>query len=383
MTTSVNLSFAAPPTRESRQPGAASTSGSGDFARILYGASRDVRAKLASRPENSAAQMFRQAEPEQSAEPADETKTEEAPPTTRARVEALRTERERPAPANNQRQTSAQRERVDNTAQGSSNQGSTPQDADRASETSATPWQQELRQDPPSNVPVAQPAVAMNNAAPVNVAVAAAPANPAAAIAQWFRAQLPLARPSNAPGVALLADRPQSPATSSARSAPKPETPVPQKSNTEHDGADGVLPSELSKWISAMRLRHSAGESRAEIDLTPPELGRMRVSLSLDGDDLRVEVQTETDEAGAAVRSQLDRLRSALERLGVRVAQLDVQTAAIKQTAGGEPIAPVGSDTPQPRDAGTTAARRRESGSRHARDRAWRQPADEETDVRV
>lgn len=383
MTTSVNLSLTALPAREGRQTGSTSTAAGGDFARILFGASRDVRAKLAARPENSAAQMFRQEEPRQPAEPANETKADDALPERRERARELRAESARPKRATDQRQVSVNHERIEDVAWQSPGESVAPARAARAGDGSATQWHQEFRKELPAEVAAAPHATVASTAAPTIAASTTPPANPAAAVAKWFRAQLPLARPANSVGVVSIADRPQTPGPATTRSASRPDAPLPQKSDAETDGVDAPLSAELSKWISAMRLRHSSGESRAEIDLTPPELGRMRVSVSLVGDDLHVEVQTETDEAGAAVRSQLDRLRGALERLGVRVAQLDVQTAAVGQSSRGGAIAPVRADGAESRDAKTASARRREHRSQNARSGARAQVADEEAEVRV
>jgi flagellar hook-length control protein FliK len=80
----------------------------------------------------------------------------------------------------------------------------------------------------------------------------------------------------------------------------------------------------FDKLISAIRLNAGVHRSSARLHLHPPELGRVLVDVNMVGDDLQLEVRTETSEARDLLWERAARLRVALEQHGVHVGRFEV-----------------------------------------------------------
>lgn len=79
--------------------------------------------------------------------------------------------------------------------------------------------------------------------------------------------------------------------------------------------------------VKSLRLTAGAERGTARIRLEPPELGEVRIQARLEGQNLRVLVETETRQAGELLRGRLKELRDALEQHGLRTDRLEVVVA--------------------------------------------------------
>jgi flagellar hook-length control protein FliK len=75
------------------------------------------------------------------------------------------------------------------------------------------------------------------------------------------------------------------------------------------------------------------GHAVLHLDLSPPELGRVRVQLTAHGSEINVRLTVQSDAARHAVVSQVEALRDRLGELGVILGQFDV-----RHEAGGSPF---------------------------------------------
>lgn len=87
---------------------------------------------------------------------------------------------------------------------------------------------------------------------------------------------------------------------------------------------DEPAPTRFDDLIRAIRVRAEEKSTSARLQLQPPRLGYMEVDVRLEGDQLRIEVRTETDEARRRVHEQSMQLKSALESSGIDVQQINV-----------------------------------------------------------
>lgn len=76
-------------------------------------------------------------------------------------------------------------------------------------------------------------------------------------------------------------------------------------------------------------------ESKAELVLTPPQLGRVEVTLSVSGDQTTAQFVAATPAAREALEQALPRLREVLAEAGIQLAQSGVSTSD-QRGAGGE-----------------------------------------------
>ncbi len=90
------------------------------------------------------------------------------------------------------------------------------------------------------------------------------------------------------------------------------------------EGADATERSEFDRVVRSMRLRVGARRSSARFRLDPPELGRLRVDVRLDGDRVRISVRTQGSAARDIVSGRAARLTAALQQHGIAVEQFDV-----------------------------------------------------------
>lgn len=80
----------------------------------------------------------------------------------------------------------------------------------------------------------------------------------------------------------------------------------------------------FNQLVRSMRVRHDAQSSSAQIELDPPRLGPMRVDIRMEGDQLRMEVQTTNEEAKELLTSKLADLKTALHNQGIKLDDVSV-----------------------------------------------------------
>lgn len=76
------------------------------------------------------------------------------------------------------------------------------------------------------------------------------------------------------------------------------------------------------------------GESRAELVLTPPSLGRLGVSIQINGDQTSAHFVAATAAAREALEQAMPRLREALQQAGITLGQTNVSTSGEQQARG-------------------------------------------------
>ena len=78
------------------------------------------------------------------------------------------------------------------------------------------------------------------------------------------------------------------------------------------------------EFVGRMSLMVKGGLQEASIQLNPPELGRMEVKLSTDGDQVKIMFTVQHAAAREAIEQAMPRLREMLEQSGLQLAQSDV-----------------------------------------------------------
>lgn len=106
-----------------------------------------------------------------------------------------------------------------------------------------------------------------------------------------------------------------------------------------------ALPSHLGTpvtsqdWPDAVgnRVMWLAGkdESKAELILTPPSLGKLEISLTVTGDTTTAQFTAATPAAREALEQAMPRLREMLEQAGITLAESNVNTASQDQASDG------------------------------------------------
>ncbi len=84
----------------------------------------------------------------------------------------------------------------------------------------------------------------------------------------------------------------------------------------------------IDRIVKVIQAGARGKETVARIELTPPELGHVRVRMHLKNDVLQVRVAAETDRARGVLASQVDELRSALEQQDVKIRRLEIHGPA-------------------------------------------------------
>lgn len=88
-------------------------------------------------------------------------------------------------------------------------------------------------------------------------------------------------------------------------------------------GAPG-WPEEVGNRVSWMV---GQSESHAELTLTPPQLGKVEVSITISGDQTTAQIVAATPAARDLIEQSLPRLREVLEQSGINLGQTDVGTS--------------------------------------------------------
>ena len=103
---------------------------------------------------------------------------------------------------------------------------------------------------------------------------------------------------------------------------PQPPAPVPMHVATPA-GSPG-WPEEVGNRVSWMV---GQAESHAELTLTPPQLGKVEVSITVSGDQTSAQFVAATPAARELIEQSLPRLREILEQSGISLGQTDVGTS--------------------------------------------------------
>lgn len=112
---------------------------------------------------------------------------------------------------------------------------------------------------------------------------------------------------------------------------PAPSAPVPLHVATPA-GSPG-WPEEVGNRVSWM-VGHA--ESHAELTLTPPQLGKLEVSITLSGDQTSAQIMAASPAVRDLLEQHLPRLREVLEQSGINLGQTDVGTSAQSGQSGEE-----------------------------------------------
>ncbi len=100
-------------------------------------------------------------------------------------------------------------------------------------------------------------------------------------------------------------------------------------------GQDGPAPSRFDELVRSIRLQTGARHSSARMHLEPPELGRMRVDVRMNGDRVQIDIRTETTKATELLHHRTAGLKAALEMHGIFVERFDVTSDLAEPTGRG------------------------------------------------
>lgn len=99
-----------------------------------------------------------------------------------------------------------------------------------------------------------------------------------------------------------------------------------------------ATPAGQSAWADEVgnRVMWMVGraESKAELVLTPPSLGKVEVSINLNGDQTTAQFVAATQSARDALEQAMPRLREILAQSGISLGQANVSTSGEQQTSG-------------------------------------------------
>ncbi len=119
---------------------------------------------------------------------------------------------------------------------------------------------------------------------------------------------------ASTPITAQPTPHPQQPATAGAETArPAQETPAPDPQQT------------FDQVVLGLRGKFDPRAGKAEIRLDPPNLGTVRVSMSLENGSLSANFQSSSDLVRGLLKEHMDQLKSVLESRGVAVDRLAVE----------------------------------------------------------
>lgn len=112
------------------------------------------------------------------------------------------------------------------------------------------------------------------------------------------------------------------------RLAPQSRSSGKYEGTQQNQASTSTQRSEFDQLIRSIRMTTSPHRSTARLQLNPPRLGRVRVDVRMEGQMLRIDVQTETGEARQLINERLAELRSALENHGLHLDRVTVNVEA-------------------------------------------------------
>jgi flagellar hook-length control protein FliK len=116
--------------------------------------------------------------------------------------------------------------------------------------------------------------------------------------------------------------------------ATKPETEEPGGPISSKTAPPERERAEFDQMVRSIRLQMGGRRSTARLRLEPPELGRVRIDVRVDGDAVRVDVQAETEAARHRLVDRAEMLKAGLAEHGIRVERFEVAVDA--PSDGGE-----------------------------------------------
>lgn len=102
---------------------------------------------------------------------------------------------------------------------------------------------------------------------------------------------------------------------------------APSSATNRSEKPAATEPTEFDRLVRSLQVLKGGRQSQARMVLDPPELGRMWVSVRMDGDQLQLDVRTETEAARQLVGERIQALRDALRRHGIDVQRLGLSAA--------------------------------------------------------
>lgn len=196
-----------------------------------------------------------------------------------------------------------------------------------------------------SNRPFGAVPPASTSVRPNAVALDASSGSRSLSPAQNFAALLGAARGGEVDGGRVSASTSTGGATTAgARSQDSPQRASPntkpdsQQSTPRsgHGAARGLEPgrSLLDQLVRSIRLHGGARQSSARMQLDPPQLGRVRIDVRVDGEQVNIDVRTETEAARSLLSERAAHLTAALQQHGLAIERFDVTSELIDDRSG-------------------------------------------------
>lgn len=121
-------------------------------------------------------------------------------------------------------------------------------------------------------------------------------------------------------------------ALANLRGEPTQAAPAPLPIHVATPADSPAWPEEVGSRVSWMVGQH---ESQAELTLTPPQLGKIEVSITVSGEQTSAQFVTATPAARELIEQSLPRLREILEQSGISLGQTDVGTSGQRGDGSG------------------------------------------------
>lgn len=122
-------------------------------------------------------------------------------------------------------------------------------------------------------------------------------------------------------------------ALANLRGEPTQAAPAPLPIHVATPADSPAWPEEVGSRVSWMVGQH---ESQAELTLTPPQLGKIEVSITVSGEQTSAQFTTATPAARELIEQSLPRLREILEQSGISLGQTDVGTSGERGDGSGK-----------------------------------------------
>lgn len=123
-------------------------------------------------------------------------------------------------------------------------------------------------------------------------------------------------------------------ALANLQAAPPQDTPSPVPLHVATPASSPQWPEEVGNKVSWMV---NNTESHAELTLTPPQLGKVEVSITISGDQTSAQFVAASPAARDLIEQNLPRLREILEQSGINLGQTDVGTSGQSAQSGDTP----------------------------------------------
>ncbi len=121
-------------------------------------------------------------------------------------------------------------------------------------------------------------------------------------------------------------------ALANLRGEPTQAAPAPLPIHVATPADSPTWPEEVGNRVSWMVGQH---ESQAELTLTPPQLGKIEVSITVSDEQTSAQFVTATPAARELIEQSLPRLREILEQSGISLGQTDVGTSGQRGDGSG------------------------------------------------